>query len=499
DFGSCLRHFGMNTQRLPNSSYSLTDASKSTLGSRPSSLRSLQPSISRRDSLPLGGWRLRASSSGLSTGLSTKVSTKVSTNASTNAPTVEPTEAKGDRLSNSSTRSGTQRKVNSGKLRSKQIRWRKSRQNSSSPAEWTVMVYMAGNTLESYALQDFLELAAAGSDSKVNIVVQLDRTAGESSAYGNWTDTRRGLVRPGNAPNANWGTSIGEANMGSTLILKNFVNWSTSTYRAKHYALVMWGHGDGFNVSYDDVTNNGISGGELNQVLSGLPTPVDLVGTDACLMGTTEFAYQICDHASVFVGSQELEPGEGWNYTPILKDLKANPQMNAVQLGNSIVGRYAQTYPTGNETLSATNLLALRSSNAGSLTNAISNFATTLMSGVATSQDLNQLDAWRDRYANDFGAEDGVDATNFCDVGKLFTGFASSLGVSTVLRTAAQAVLDAYSSAILQNYSAAPGRSTGLSLYFSDRGMAPDFSYNSSTSSFVSNTQWGQFLNELWW
>jgi hypothetical protein len=199
------------------------------------------------------------------------------------------------------------------------------------------------------------------------------------------------------------------------------------------------------------------------------------------------------------VGSQELEPGEGWNYTPILRDLKANPLMSAAQLGSAIVGRYAQTYPTGEETLSATNLLALRSSNPYSLTNAISNFATTLMTGAATNLDLNLLDGWRDRYANDFGAETGFDGNDFCDVGKLFTGFANSLGVTASLRAAAQAVLDAYSSTILQNYSATPSRSTGLSLYFSDRGVAPTYRYNSSTYSFVASTQWGQFLNNLWW
>jgi Clostripain family len=466
----------MSTQRLLNSSRSLLDASKSTLDSRSAS--SPEPFNRAASDLLRRSSHLRSSTP--------------SNVLSTDTPTVE---AQSDRFSHPSIRSGKQRKLNAGKLRGKQSSSRKA----DSTAEWTVMVYMAGNTLESYAIQDFLELAAAGSDRKVNIVVQLDRTASDTSAYGNWTDTRRGLVRSGNTPSANWGSSIGEANMGSTSTLKNFVDWSTSTYRAKHYALVMWGHGDGFNVSYDDVTDNGISGRELDQVLGGLSAPVELVGADACLMGTTEFAHQISNNASVFVASQELEPGQGWNYAPILKDLKVNPFQNAVQLGSSIVGHYAQTYPADKETLSAINLSALRSSNPDSLTNAISNFATTVMSGVATSQALSQLDGWRDRYASDFGAEDGVAASDFCDVGKLFTGFVQSLGVTASLRTAAQAVLDAYSRTLLQNYSATPGRSTGLSLYFSDRGVAPTVRYNSSSYSFAANTQWGQFLNNFWW
>ncbi|NJR66906.1 MAG: hypothetical protein HC772_18900 [Leptolyngbyaceae cyanobacterium CRU_2_3] len=331
-----------------------------------------------------------------------------------------------------------------------QVSLRGAGQSPNSTAEWTVMVYMAGNNLENYAIQDFLELAAAGSDSKVNIVVQLDRSTGNTSAYGNWTDTRRGLVRADNTPNANWGTSIGEANMGNANTLKGFVDWSTSTYKAERYALVMWGHGDGFNVSYDDVTDDGITSSELSRALSGLSTPVDVVGADACLMGMTEFAHQISNNASVFVGSQELEPAKGWNYTPILKDLKANPEMTATQLGSSIVTRYGQTYPKGNETLSAINLSALRSSNSSSLTNAISHFATTLMSNTTTGYDLSTLDLWRDRYANDFGEVDKAYANNFCDVGKLFTGFVNNSGISTPLRTAAQTVLESYRSAITQ-------------------------------------------------
>jgi hypothetical protein len=355
------------------------------------------------------------------------------------------------------------------------------------------MVYMAGNNLESYAIQDFLELAAAGSDRKVSIVVQIDRTAGYDSSYGNWTDTRRGKVQKNSKPNAIWGTRVGEANMGSATTLKNFVTWGTSTYKAKHYALVMWGHGDGYQVSYDDATANGISGIELNSVLTGVAAKVELVGTDACLMSTTEFAAQIADRASVFVGSQELEPGTGWNYTPVIQDLKANPAMTAAQLGSSLVTRYGQTYSSRNETLSAIDLAALRSSNPYSLTNAINGFATTLVSS-ATRQDLSLLDLWRDRLANVFDTSDQPD--DFCDVGRLFSGFASSTSLSASVQAAARVVLSAYSSAVIHNYTAIANRSTGLSLYFSDRGAAPKAN---DPSQLAFAPQWSAFLNGSLW
>jgi hypothetical protein len=357
------------------------------------------------------------------------------------------------------------------------------------------MVYMAGNNLEKYAIQDFLELAAAGSDGKVNIVVQLDRTAGYDSSYGNWTDTRRGLVQKGGKPSANWGTSVGEVNMGSANTLKNFVNWGTSTYKANRYALVMWGHGSGYNVSYDDATGDGMSGGELNSVLGGLPAKVDMVGADACLMSTTEFATQIADHASVFVGSQELEPGSGWNYTPVLQDLKANPAMTAAQLGSSVVTRYGQTYSRGNETLSAIDLTALRNSNSSSFTHAIGSFATALTTS-ATRSDLDTLDFWRDSLANVFDTDH--DSNNFCDVGRLFSGFVSSPGVSAALQSAAQVVLNAHSSTVIQNYTAIANRSTGLSLYLPDRGASQKANYTINYSAAI-NTLWGEFVNGAFW
>ena len=386
----------------------------------------------------------------------------------------------------------------SSKLRS--VKRRTSR--AARPADWTVMVYMAGNTLEDYGIQDFLEMAKVGSNSRVHVVVQFDRTAGGDASFGNWTDTRRGLIHAGDKPNALWGNSIGEVDMGSANTLKNFVDWGTSSYKADHYALVMWGHGDGFQVSYDDQTGDGISGSELSSVLGSTGNKVELVGTDACLMATTEFAYQLSNNAAVFVGSQEVEPGTGWNYTHLLQSLEANPIQTAAQFGSTIATCYAQTYPAGNETFSAINLAALRSSNAASLTNALSTFASTARNALPT--DLNVLDELRDSLARDFGSDDLSSVTyappeDLCDVGKLFSKLASRLDVSSTLRTAAQSVLTAYSSTILQNYSAIPSRSTGLSIYFSDRGTAPKPDYTSPAGSFLVNTQWDEFLNDWLW
>ena len=51
------------------------------------------------------------------------------------------------------------------------------------------MVFMNGdNNLEDAALEDFREMARVGSTTKINVVVQLDRTPGETAKFEDWKD-----------------------------------------------------------------------------------------------------------------------------------------------------------------------------------------------------------------------------------------------------------------------------------------------------------------------
>lgn len=369
-------------------------------------------------------------------------------------------------------------------------------------ASWTVMVYMSSDSLEEFALQDFLEMSAIGSTQNVNIVVQCDRTNGLSNAHSDWTDTRRGMIRRGDKPDAAWGTSIGEVNMGDVNTLGSFVNWGMSNYQADQYALVLWGHGSGFDVSIDENTRDGINARELNHVLQTAIDSVDLVGSDACLMGMMEFAYEVRNSASVFVGSQELEPGTGWDYTSILGDLVSSPMLSAAQFGADIVYRYAQTYQGSNngveETLSAIDLSALRHNSAGSLSNALSHFAQTVMDW-ATSYDLSRIDAYRDYFTGSFGLDNDPISSNYCDIGNFFGSIANDNYFSSSIRTAATWVAQSLNQAVISNFSASPGRSTGLSIYFSDRGVYPERTYNSNNLSFAANTRWDDLLNWQQW
>jgi hypothetical protein len=334
----------------------------------------------------------------------------------------------------------------------------------------------------------------------------MDRTTGYDSTLDDWTDTRRGLVTAGDVADTTWGTSIGEANMGNANTLTDFVNWGMSNYQADQYAVVVWGHGSGLNIAPDDVTGDLLSASDISGALSRTSQPIDLFGADACLMGMTEFAYKIRNQASVFVGSQEVEPGNSWDYTGFLTDLSVAPTMTAADLGTSIVNRYGQYYssPKGNyldieETLSAINLAALRPESANNLTSALDRFADTVLNW-SSSGDRLEIDWNRDRYSNQFNIQDGFSQSpDYLDVGNLFYDLTTDWSLSWDIRWAAQDVLNTYSTTVIANYTSIPGRTTGLSIYLSDKGQLPNSDYNSSNLSFAADTQWDDFLwSDLW-
>jgi hypothetical protein len=65
---------------------------------------------------------------------------------------------------------------------------------------------------------------------------------------------------------------------------------------------------------------------------------------DACLMSALEVSFEVRDHVSHVVGSEELEPGDGWPYTDILRHLSGNPDMGGRDLGRTIVDCYIDSY-----------------------------------------------------------------------------------------------------------------------------------------------------------
>ncbi|MGE5572038.1 MAG: clostripain-related cysteine peptidase [Bacteroidota bacterium] len=235
------------------------------------------------------------------------------------------------------------------------------------PKKWTVMVYIcADNDLDSYALADINEMERPGSNDDVNILVQIDRRGSADGGLAdpvNWKGARRYYVRPDSdtavisSPVVYWfGANDGtdnEIDMGNPNELRSFVQWAATYYPAQHYMLVLWNHGDGWTIwrperlttraiCVDD-TGTQLDVDQIRVALEGLPH-LDIIGMDACLMQMIEVAYEFRNLAEIMVGSEESEPGTGWDYEKGLERLCASPDRSAWDVAKDIVDSYWQCH-----------------------------------------------------------------------------------------------------------------------------------------------------------
>jgi hypothetical protein len=385
-------------------------------------------------------------------------------------------------------------------------------------AEWTVMVYLnADNNLESFGITDFEEMARVGSSPKVNVVVQMDRTPGFSTKYGDWTQTLRFKVEKDMAPTPqNAVADMGELNMGDGQTLTDFVKWGMATYPAQKYMLIIWDHGDGWRLlntvavnlppaqreqlrafrvqqvgslrelnvdigrdvsvipsdraipspvraaSHDDTSGDKLYNREtaeaLLKALGG--KKLDVLGFDACLMGGVETAYAFRDVAKVFVGSEELEPGDGWDYSDWLAKLQAKPEMDGNALGATVVESYKTQYVQSDK---ATTLSAVDLSKISGVAQAVSATADALKASLGS--DLPHVISARNackEYAPGYGLHN-IDWVCFTDA-------LTALPVQNSVKLAAKQSASLLKDAVIANYAGAARTagfgSNGLSLYF---------------------------------
>src|SRR5262245_25010890 len=109
--------------------------------------------------------------------------------------------------------------------------------------QWNVMVYLAGdNNLDSAGVADLQEMKTIGSTDQVAIVAQFDRSGARRT-------TNRYVLQKGSTLAEDLVTSLGETNTGDPAVLRDFVTWAVTTQPARHYMLVIWNHGSGWDDS----------------------------------------------------------------------------------------------------------------------------------------------------------------------------------------------------------------------------------------------------------
>lgn len=207
--------------------------------------------------------------------------------------------------------------------------------------EWAIYWYLCGSDLESKhgsASADIDEMLSVMLPEGIKVVIE---TGGAS-------DWQKSKIKPDILSRFVYDekglNKVGEvelANMGAPETLSDFLSYCSKYHPAKHSMVILWNHGGGVlgGVAYDEIYGlDSLSMSELkNAFASSFPnvgSPVfDIVGFDACLMANIDTAHIVSPYASYMIASQELEPGNGWQYSGVLKSLADNKNITPEELG----------------------------------------------------------------------------------------------------------------------------------------------------------------------
>jgi hypothetical protein len=255
---------------------------------------------------------------------------------------------------------------------------------------WTLLLYLNGdNDLDEFMFNTLTNTVAAGPSPRANVLMLVDGYT-TTMAYSDTMlyDVTRGEATPLSATQV----TTGERNMGDGQTLVDFVTWGQSHYPTRYTLVAIVDHGGGWapgdeafpsdipalarhrhwsagsnGLSWDFTSDHDyLDSEEIRQAMAtitnGGTDPLDVVFYDVCLMGMLEVAYQIKDHASFFVSSQNI----GWapvgpegRYIQTIQGI--DPTATPRQMAELLVQAYANaTPPNGHPfTISAVDLSSL--------------------------------------------------------------------------------------------------------------------------------------------
>jgi hypothetical protein len=259
---------------------------------------------------------------------------------------------------------------------------------SNPKAKWTILTYIAAhNNLYDYGIRSWRQIRDVGSTRDVMQGVLYDGPQGASRYI--FGDPGKQLVKE----------DFDDFDSGDPDRLVETASWLFQKYPAEKYGLVLWSHGTGWEpeeiqrvaqqvrgdadvsekeaeqrsastgspaifrtslsqilirptdqraILFDDGSQHSLDTLELNNVLSSIGekigSSIELLGMDACLMGSIEVAYQVRDCARFMVASEELVPADSWPYDAIYGHLRKNPDLSGGDLAQLVTSEYEAYY-----------------------------------------------------------------------------------------------------------------------------------------------------------
>ncbi len=249
-----------------------------------------------------------------------------------------------------------------------------------------IELFGGDNNLSDYVVRD-LEEMERGRGDLITVIALVDRAAtGDSNVVE--------IPRGGEVTTIK---AAGEIDTGNPFILSDFVASALASYpKAQHWVLGFWDHGTGvfkdqdtaggpkgFSGGYggtknpkgaanclffrdpaslpkrqqamlhDDTDGGVLSNKEASFLMeralrvAGMPgKKFNMIFSDTCLNGMVEVLTQFAPYADVITGSEELEPGDGWNYEAWFKKLVQQPPGKGADWGKAAVDAYGEHYKT---------------------------------------------------------------------------------------------------------------------------------------------------------
>ncbi len=119
-------------------------------------------------------------------------------------------------------------------------------------------------------------------------------------------------------------------------------------FRASHYVLVLWDHGDDFRgCCWDDHPEDYLTHQEITGALSGVD--LDILAFDMCVEGMIEVVYEYVwsgTRIDYVIATEGYVPNWGYPYAAFLNVLTTNPEMSSFGLSKVMVDEYIAYYET---------------------------------------------------------------------------------------------------------------------------------------------------------
>lgn len=220
----------------------------------------------------------------------------------------------------------------------------------SEPVDWAIYWYLCGSDLESKhgaASVDLNEMRNVDLPDGVKVVIETGGSAVwktktiKPEELNRFVYDKKGFRKVDTAE---------QTSMGDSSTLAEFLKYCVAKHPAEHSMVILWNHGGGVlgGVAYDELYGlDSLSIMELGDAFAecagDAAEPIfDIIGFDACLMANIDTAKAVGPYGDYMIASQELEPGNGWNYTGILNVLKEEPEISPVELGVAVCDSFME-------------------------------------------------------------------------------------------------------------------------------------------------------------